>query len=316
MKNTSEPVPVSSCIELLEKFQKKQVITIGEKLIFSGIGGRDVYNISKPFILGNKTVIAGRVEARGAIANSEIIFFKDEKTTWVPIYGTPTFKLEDAFVTKIRNEIIFGGVETFRKVNTDQIYYRTVFYRGHDLWSLRPFAVGPIGMKDIRLVSLPNNRIGVFTRPQGGVNGGGRIGYLEIRYLNDLNPKNLLSAKIIENQFAPGEWGGVNDPQILWFEKDRILVNGHIAYEDNDGGKHYYAMSFVYNTKKHETSPIKIIATRANFPEGEAKTSKHKDILFLSGLIYHNNDTAKIYTGLSDTEAGEGTVSLTIEEEF
>jgi hypothetical protein len=315
MKNTSEPV--SCCIELLEKFQKKQVITNGEKMIFSGIGGRDVYNISKPFILGNKTVIAGRVEARGAIANSEIIFFRDEKNTWAPIYGAPTFKLEDGFILQIGNEIIFSGVETSRKVNGD-IFYRTVFYRGHDLWSLKKFAVGPNGMKDIRLCPLPDGRIGVFTRPQGGVNGKGKIGYLEIRYLEDLNPKNLLSARIIENQFAPGEWGGVNDPQFLWLKKDRILVNGHIAYEDGAGAKHYYAMSFKYDTKKHKASPIEIIATRKNFPDGSAKTPKHEDIVFLSGLVHHNNSTATIYAGLSDAEAGKGTGSLVsiMEDEF
>jgi hypothetical protein len=77
-------------------------------------------------------------------------------------------------------------------------------------------------------------------------------------------------------------------------------------------------MSFKYDTKKHRASPIKIIATRANFPEGSAKTPKHEDIIFLSGLVYHNNNTAKIYTGLSDAEAGKGTISLMpiMEEEF
>ena len=48
------------------------------------------------------------------------------------------------------------------------LHWRTRFYRGQHQ-NLVPFAQGPDGMKDIRLVELPDGDIGVFTRPQGEV---------------------------------------------------------------------------------------------------------------------------------------------------
>lgn len=293
-----------TCIELLKEFEKKRMLLIGEKLLFSGVGKMDVYNISKPFLIGKKTIIAGRVEAREACADSKIIFFEKKKDgVWTPVYGTPTLPLEDCFVVNIGNKTIIGGVQVFRNptaTDPKNIDYRTVFYYcGCDL-SLKKFAVGPDGMKDIRLTPLVNGRIGVFTRPQGENNGNGKIGYVELLRLEDITPKNLLRARIIENQFAHGEWGGVNDPYSF---KKWIYVYGHIAYEDEAGAKHYYGMSFTYDPKRHRASPIRIIATRKNFPEGEAKTPNHKDVFFLGGLVRHYK-IVTIYGGLSDTGSG------------
>lgn len=296
--------PPLTCIELLEEFKKKKMPLTGEKLLFSGVGGRDVYNISKPFLIGKKTIIAGRVETREACADSKIIFFeKKKKGVWTPVYGTPTLPLEDCFVVNIGDKTIVGGVQVFGNPTTTDpmnIDYRTVFYYcGSDL-SLVKFAVGPDGMKDIRLTPLVNGRIGVFTRPQGENNGNGKIGYVELLRLEDITPKNLLRARIIENQFAPEEWGGVNDPYPF---KKWIYVYGHIAYKDEQDAKHYYGMSFTYDPKRHRASPIRIIATRKNFPEGEAKTPNHKDIFFLGGLVRHYK-IVTIYGGLSDTGSG------------
>jgi len=299
--------PPLTCIELLEEFEKKRMPLTGEKLLFSGVGGRDVYNISKPFFSGKngkKTIIAGRVEVREACADSKIIFFEKKKNgVWTPVYGTPTLSLEDCFVVKIGDETIIGGVEVYRNPTSTDSYnvdYRTVFYRGRNLSSLRKFAVGPDGMKDIRLTPLVNGRIGVFTRPQGGENGNGKIGYIELLRLEEITPKNLLRARIIENQFSHGEWGGVNDSYSF---KKWIYVYGHIAYQDGVGAKHYYGMSFTYDPKRHRASPIRIIASRKNFPEGEAKTPNHKDIFFLGGIVRHCK-IVTIYGGLSDTGSG------------
>ena len=158
-------------------------------------------------------------------------------------------------------------------------------------------------MKDIRLISLPNGKIGVFTRPQGGKYDGGKIGYMEIDSLNDLKKKDILNnAEIIENQFPEGEWGGANELHLL--EDGRIGVIGHIAYED-EKGKHYYAMAFIYDPKTKSSSPIKIIATRKNFPNGKAKSPKHDDIIFPGGLIRNGDDTATLYAGLGDAETGK-----------
>lgn len=296
----------NSCVELLKNFEKKASLPSGEKLKFSNVNGLDVYNISAPFQVGNKTFISGRVEERGDWAKSQVKFFENNNDVWVPSKDTPTLPLEDGFITKIGGELIVGGVEVYPihiKAKPKGIGYKTVFYRGQDLSSLKKFTTGPNKMKDIRLASLPNDNIGVFTRPQGGTNNEGKIGYTEIKSLEDLNIENILDAKIIENQFAPGEWGGSNELHPL--EDGKIGVLGHIAYKDLKDDRHYYAMSFVYDTKTNTSSPLEIIATRKNFPEGGAKKPELSDIIFSGGLVRHEDGTATLYAGLSDAEAGK-----------
>jgi len=301
-KNSYNPI---RCTELLKNFEEKEVISFGKKLNFSGVNNSDVYNISAPFNIKNKIFISGRVENRSAWANSQVMFFEENEGTWYPSKNTPTLPLEDGFFTKIKNEMIIGGVEVYptpTKIDPNSIGYRTAFYQGEDLYSLQKFTTGPDRMKDIRLVSLSNNKIGVFTRPQGGKNKGGRIGFTEIDKLDDLNAKTIINAKIIENQFAPNEWGGANE---LHFLKDnKIGVLGHIAYKDIRDDRHYYAMTFVYDIKTNKSSPIEIIATRQNFPKGDSKIPELSDVIFSGGLLRHGDGTATLYVGLSDAEAG------------
>lgn len=292
------------CTELLESFEKKEALPIGEKLRFSGVGEKDVYNISPPFRIGDATVIAGRVESRKAWADSQVLFFEEKNGVWVPVNDAPTLQLEDGFATRIKDETIIGGVEVYsHSFASGGVGYRTVFYRGHDLTSLKKFAVGPDMMKDIRLAPLENERLGVFTRPQGGNNGRGTIGYTELQRLEDLTRENILNAKIIENQFAPEEWGGANELHPL--QNGKIGVVGHIAYQETQNAKHYYAMSFVYDPHTHHASPIEIIATRKNFPAGDSKTPELEDVVFPGGLVRHGDGTATLYAGLSDAEAGK-----------
>ncbi|MEX2144794.1 MAG: DUF1861 family protein [Candidatus Spechtbacterales bacterium] len=291
--------------ELLHEFEQREELIKGEKLNFSGVDERDVYNISAPFWVGDKEYIAGRIEAREAWADSYVAFFQEKKGVWIPVSDTHRFKLEDPFTNYIGEDLVFGGVEIYpnpQAIASRGAGFRTVFYRGRDIESLTRFAAGPDMMKDIRIAQLPNGRIGVFTRPLGGMYGKGKIGYLELNSLDELQPQHLLEARIIEDQFAPDEWGGVNE--LHPFDDGRIGALGHIAYQDADGGKHYYAMSFVYDPQKHSTSPIKIIAARRNFPEGDAKTPELQDVVFPGGLLRDGKGAATLYAGLSDVEAG------------
>lgn len=300
----------SHCTELLRRFEEKEAPPAGEKLRFSGVGENDVYNITAPFRIGGATVIAGRVEARNARADSHVLFFEKENGVWVPANGAPTLWLEDVFATRIGDETIVGGVEVYLNPTTSNphgVGYRTVFYRGRDFPSLQQFAVGPDIMKDIRLAPLANGRIGVCTRPQNGRNGRGKIGYVELQRLEDVNAQNILSAKIIENQFTSEEWGGANELHPL--PDGRIGIIGHIAYQDAQGDKHYCVMSFVYDPKTHRASPIEIIAIRKNFPAGDAKMPELADIVFPGGLVRHSDGTATLYAGLSDAEAGRITLA-------
>ena len=304
-KETSQEPPFAHCRGLINDFDKKE-IPQGEKLQFKGVEEYDVYNISAPFYVGDKLFVTGRVEKTEAIADSQVMLFEQMNGGWCLANEQPKFKMEDGFVTRIGDELILGGVEAYpepTKENPEHKSYRTIFYCGKETTSLEQFAVGPDKMKDIRLISLPNGKIGIFTRPQGEIGGKGKIGYIEIDNLDDLKKKDILNnAEIIENQFPKGEWGGANELHLL--SDGRIGVIGHIAYED-EKGKHYYAIAFIYNPKTKSSSPIEIIATRKNFPNGKAKSPKHDDIIFPGGLIRNGDGTATLYAGLGDAETGK-----------
>lgn len=277
----SQEPPFSHCVELINDFSKKE-ISQGEKLQFEGVYGYDVYNISAPFNVGDRVFVTGRVEKTEAIADSQVMLFEQINGRWCLANEQPKFKMEDGFVSYIGGELIIGGVEVYpdpTDENSNNKNYRTIFHRGKDTNSLEKFAIGPDRMKDIRFISLPSGKIGVFTRPQGGKYNGGKIGYLEIDNLDDLKKKDILNnAEIIENQFPEEEWGGANELHIL--SEGRIGVLGHIAYQD-EKGKHYYAMAFIYDPKTKSSSPLEIIATRNNFPSGKAKSPELNDIFSL-----------------------------------
>src|SRR5437773_5874498 len=70
-----------------------------QKLRFAGVAGKDVYNPSKPFFMGGKQVIAGRVESRSVETISELFFFdRRDDGALHKIEGAPNFELEGPFV--------------------------------------------------------------------------------------------------------------------------------------------------------------------------------------------------------------------------
>lgn len=309
--------PPKSAEELVKKFEEREQLPVSELLSFEGIGDKDIYNITAPFESGGRTYIAGRVEPRGTEHNSQVCFFEKKNGVWLLSPETPIFNLQDPFVTKIGQELIFGGTETFPHPDTRYsrgLGYRTVFFRGETLQTLTHFATGPDMIKDIRILALPDNKIFVLTRPQSPrVPGGGRgkIGTTILPRLEALTATNILNAKIIEGQFRDKEWGGANE--LYFLEDGKIGALGHIAYEeflpDNIGRKHYYAMIFTFDFATNTVSPMRVIASRKNFPSGPAKRSPElDDVIFPGGLVRHKNGTATLYAGLSDTQAGRLTI--------
>lgn len=274
-----------------------------EIIKFEGVVDCDTYNITAPFTSNEELVIAARVEPNDLSSKSNVKFFKRNPNGWTLASSLPSFDLEDPFVTKINDQLVFGGVETY-PISKDSEFltrYKTVFYRGKDLQSLEKFAKGPDMMKDIRLFKLQDGRIGVFTRPQGGLNERGRIGFTTVEHLDELSKDNIERARVLEGQFQDGFWGGVNQAQAI--DKNRIGVLGHIAYEDSQG-KHYFAMTFVLNPQTLATSPLEIIATRADFPPGKTRHEKLKDVVFPGGILINPDMSATLYAGLSDKESG------------
>jgi hypothetical protein len=318
-QNNNQPKRVK---ELLEVFEQQEQPPRGELIKFAGFENKDIYNPTAPITIDDKEYIVARVEPREAELDSQVCFFEEKNGVWLPAPNTPIFDLQDPFIKKIGPEFVLGGVKVLKPEKSEEnpdYYteffhlnpdYHTEFFRGEHLNALTKFARGQSHMKDIRMLSLPSGEVVVFTRPQGIIGGKGKIGFTIIPNLDALAKTDFLQAKLIEGQFHIEEWGGANELHLL--EDGRIGVLGHIACLDEEGGKHYYATSFIFDPKTGSVSPLKIIATRKNFPITEAKNSKLEDIVFPGGLVRNKDGTATLYVGLSDTSAG----SITIPDPF
>lgn len=270
------------------------------KLRFTGVGDRDVYNISAPFHSAGRRVVAGRVEARDS-EDSTAVLFEEIAGVWHPIPDAPRFRLQDPFVCRIAGELVFGGVEV--DLSPPQPVWHTVFYRGADLLSLQPFFAGPIGMKDIRLCERADGRIAIFTRPRGIKGGRGTIGYAEVATLADLTIPAIDAAPMLEGMFHPLDWGGANEAHLL--ASGEIGVIAHAAYFEDDilyGKRRYYAASFVFDPATHTWRDYRIIAARGQFAPGPAKRPDLVDVVFSSGIEQVGERTL-LYAGTSDAEA-------------
>lgn len=291
-----------TCKQLLIKFHAAPRMTKVEKLVFSGVGKRDVYNITAPFNCDEEEVIVGRVEERDS-EFSQVFFFTRTNQIWNPRVHTHTYNLQDPFIAIIKGELIFGGVEIITAADNPNhiVSWVTQFYRGFNIDSLCHFSCGPGTMKDIRLIELADGRIGIFTRPQGIRGGRGKIGFTVIRSLEELNEQTFTDAEILQDQFVAEEWGGVNEAHLL--KNGHVGVLGHIACFDNQQNKHYHSMVFSINPDTYEKTPIKIIAVRSDFPDGPEKRPDLEDVIFSGGLTRLGNGRAILSVGVSDAEA-------------
>jgi hypothetical protein len=281
---------------------------------FEGVDDYDVYNPSIPFVLDGSTYIAGRVERRVS-EKSKVMFFKENEGKWMLCQNTPTFDLQDPFVTWIDGELIFGGVRVDWDDETGEARsWCTDFFRGTNLNNLTYFTSGPSHMKDIRLVQLHDKRIGIFTRPQGyemltKYRCIAKIGFTIVNILSEVTPENIEKAPLLEGHFLSDEWGGCNQVHLL---KDGTLgVIGHKSYgegEEDNKILHYYGMAFVIDPYTRKMSIPKIIISRECFPAGPAKAPRLTDVTFTSGIVRGHNNIAVIYTGLSDAQVGSAMI--------
>lgn len=290
------------CAELLQAYNGKQAkAERPERILFSGVGGKDVYNIGAPFMDEGEAVIPGRVEPRDS-ERSQVMFFVQRDGKWQPRHGAPVLELQDPFHCRIKGELIVGGVEIYpHPTKPDQLMWRTVFYRGARIGELREFFKGPDGMKDLRLSELADGRVGVFTRPQGEKGGRGKIGFTAADALEDLSIELIEAAPLLEGQFAEGEWGGANEAHLL--QNGRIGVLGHVACFDEAGDRHYYPMAFVFDPGDSSYTEIELIAVRDRFLPGPSKRPDLKDVVFSGGLVRHADGSAVLYAGISDADA-------------
>ncbi|QZA34176.1 DUF1861 family protein [Hydrogenibacillus sp. N12] len=284
-------------------WRRQRAPTRAEQLHFAGVDDRDVYNITAPFLDRGRWVIAGRVERRES-EHSETYFFVQSGDRWEPLREAPVLPLQDPFVTRIADELVFGGVETFihpRGTPPRFLWWRTILFRGRDVGDLRPFFVGPDGMKDIRLVELADGTVGVFTRPQGKKGGRGKIGFTRVASLEALTLEAIEEAPLLEGMFLDDEWGGVNAAYLL--PDGTLGVLGHIACFDPDGRRNYYALVFRFDPETRRYWDVRVIAERENFLPGPAKRDDLTNVVFPGGLVRRPDGWAELYAGVSDVGA-------------
>ena len=123
-------------------------------------------------------------------------------------------------------------------------------------------------MKDIRLIELADERIGILTRPQGAKGGRGKIGFVIMSSLEAITAKAIQEAPLFESQCRDDEWVGANEAHLL--QNGMLGVLGHIAYFDEQEHRHYYAMVFCVDPLSGRATKPEIIASRSDFPDGPA----------------------------------------------
>lgn len=285
--------------ELYRRYRRNAQPSRRGKIVFHGVEGRDVYNPTAPFLNNGGWCIAARVEVRDC-ERSQVCFFAwdgGEQATLLP--DAPVFVLQDPFIGRIDGQLLFGGVEVSFSADGTPLRWRTQFFYGATIATLRPLATGPWGMKDIRLVSLYDGRILVFTRPQGEIGGRGTIGWTIISRLDELNAQTIARAALISH-VDERCWCGVNAAYLL--PSGNVGVLAHVAQFDHAGNRHYYAARFIFDTLSGTSSPMAIIASRDDFLPGESKSDDLQDVVFPAGLLEDGKGNVRLFCGTSDCE--------------
>jgi len=110
------------------------------------------------------------------------------------------------------------------------------FWKGGSFSDFNRFLVGPEKMKDIRMKRLPDGRVAIMSRPQGGAADMGKIGFAIARNWNAVTPRLMADAPVYEHLFRNEEWGGANELHLLG--NGQLGVWGHIAYLTSGDVRH------------------------------------------------------------------------------
>ena len=296
--------------ELREVFRASGRACEGSLLRFEGVGGFDVYNCSVPFIWEGNEYIFGRVERREDYANSfTCLFTSAGRDRYVPVPGAVTYPIEDPHIAVIGGELILGGTHVRKRGGEIDEFYG-YYYRGKDPKFLTHFTCGPAHMKDIRLVQLPDGRVGVFTRPRdeqvaARYSSEAIVGYAVLDSVNDLDCTIAGRARAVEGLFSAGEWGGCNQCYLL--RDGRIGVIGHRCYREPAGGVvlHVYLnIAFIFDPVSFRVCDMKVIGEKQSYPDTPWMLPYLKDCAFTSGIVMRPDGKADLYSGLGDVAEG------------
>lgn len=298
-------------VEQREQFEASKKIYESVKVSFQGVDGFDVYNSSIPFMWNGKKYIFGRMERRSEWARSWVRLFENTADdVWTLVPDSMQYQLEDPYISILGDTLVLGGTHVRYKQNTIDTYYG-YFYKGTDINDMYYFTTGPDYMKDIRLVQMADNRIGVFSRPRSEevrkkYGSESIIGFAIINSLDDLTAEVVENAQYIPGLFDKDEWGGCN--QAYYLDSGLIGVIGHKCYNQKAPGGEtistYLNISFIFDPASHRVLDMKIIGTRPCYPAGPAKKPYLVDCAFTSGIVMREDGKANLYSGIGDCEVG------------
>lgn len=305
---------------LREEFEDSKVIYESAKLTFNGVDGYDVYNCSVPFWHEGRFYLYGRVEKLEDWSRSRVFLFENTgPDEWTRVANSMIYQLEDPNIALVGGKLVLGGVFVYYEKGR-VCGLQNMFYRGTDLEDMYYFTMGPMNMKDIRLVELPDHRIGVFSRPRNDevlkrFGSYSAMGFTVINDIDELCGEVIDNAPYIPELFGEGEWGGAN--QAYYLESGKIGIIGHKSYKTEDGTpiglQHYLTVSFVFDMEKHRMVDEKIIATRGCFPDFRAKRPFVADCSFPSGIVMREDGRCDLYSGIGDSAEGRAVIDYPFE---
>lgn len=295
-----------------ELFDKNGKIYESVKVKFIGVDGYDVYNCSIPFVWQGKKYIYGRVERRSEWARSTVALFEETgKDEFTKVKDSFVYQLEDPYVAYIDDLLVLGGTHVLKERELVKTYYG-YFYRGTDLNDMYYFTTGPDYMKDIRLVQMPDKRIGVFSRPRSKeilekYGSESMVGFRIINNLDELTAEAVATAPLVHNTFEDMQWGGCN--QCYMLSSGFIGIIGHKCYNDEENNNSVYLnVAYIFDPNKNEMVSSKVIATRKSYPDGPAKKPNLEDCAFPGGIVMRPDGKTDLYSGIGDCEVGRVTI--------
>jgi len=298
--------------------------TPGKVVHIEGIGDHDAYNPAL-YEDDDDKILAIRVESRQSNALQPSvyhpgIYFARRRTTntWkVDPTLEPFEMLEDPLIFYIeeggKQKVVLGGVRL--RNHHGEIIPQTEYYKGDSLEDLERVSFAVVhGMKDVRILQLPDKRFLVCKRPRGDAYKRGRITLHVIDTLDQLTDIDTLRIPVLATLDSCQDaldWVGVNNAYMLMDDESRPWVGllGHVALEDKKHNIHYAACTYKISLKDlfskhvHKICPH-IIASRTCFEDGPHKTALIKDIVFPGHLEHLQDYTYRLWTGLSDTRVG------------
>jgi hypothetical protein len=288
-----------------------------------GLTGKDTYNPSL-YEYGPTKILAMRAEKRESNAirpstyHPSVYFARHHKDGWrVDLTLQPFDMLEDPFFLYVvengMQRVVFGGVRVRNKHG--EIIPQTEFYKGDTLETLERISFVVVhGMKDVRLLQLPDGRFLVCKRPRGDKYKRGRITLHVIDTLEqvvDIVDTDLPTLAVLDSCQDALDWVGINEVRIIKDHEGHAWVGllGHVALEDHNHVIHYAACTYkislqdLLDQKLHKICP-RVIATRSCFEVGPVKAPELGDVIFPGHLEHVQDYTYRLWAGLSDARIG------------